>query len=180
MVPLVYLSNFWRTREIPLINCEINLILTQPEKSVLSNDAKATAFPITNTNFYVSVITLSTQDNTKLLQQLKSSFKRTINQNKNQPKVTTETSNPYLDFLIEPIFQGVNRLFVLSFENKDNRAAHTRYYLPTAEIKYYNVMTDRRNYFDQPVKNDLITYDNTRKIAVGQGDDYTIAYLFIS
>ena len=179
MDPLVYLSNFWRTREIRLINCEFNLILTQPEKSVLSNDAKATTFPITNTNFYVSVITLSTQDNTKLLQQLKSGFKRTINQNKYQPKVTTKTSNPYLDFLIEPIFEGVNRLFVLSFENKDNRTAHTKYYLPTAEIKYY-VMTDRRNYFDQPVKNDLITYDNTRKNVVGQGDDYTIAYLFIS
>ena len=129
MDPLVYLSNFWRTREIPLINREFNLILTQPEKSVLSNDAKATTFLITNTNFYVSVITLSTQDNTKLLQQLKSGFKRTINQNKHQPKVTTKTSNPYLGFLIAPIFQGVNRFFVLSFENKDNRTAHTKYYL---------------------------------------------------
>ena len=82
MVPLKYLCNFWRTLEMPLINCEINLILTWSDKCVLSNDTKATTFAITDTKLYVAVVTLSTQDNAKLLEQLKSGFKRTINWNK--------------------------------------------------------------------------------------------------
>ena len=81
-MPLKYLSNFWRTFEMLLIKCEINLILTWSEKCVLSNDTKATTFAITDTKFYVLVVTPSTQDNAKLLQQLKSGFKRKINWNK--------------------------------------------------------------------------------------------------
>ena len=79
MVPLKYLSNFWRTLEMSLINCEINLIVTRFDKCVLSNDKKATIFAITDTKLYVPVVTLSTEDNAKLLHQLKSGFKRTIN-----------------------------------------------------------------------------------------------------
>ena len=71
MVPLKYLSNFWRTLEMPVINCEINLILTWSDKCVLSNDTKATTFAITDTKLYVPVVILSTQDNAKLLEQLK-------------------------------------------------------------------------------------------------------------
>ena len=82
MVPLKYLINFWKTLEMPLINCEINLILTWSAKFVLSNDTKATTFAVTDTKFYVLVAALSTQDNAKLLQQLKLDFKRTINWNK--------------------------------------------------------------------------------------------------
>ena len=85
--------------------------------------------------------------------------------------------NPYLDFLIDPIFQGVNRLFVLSFENKVDRTVQTKYFLPNVEIKDYNVMIDGRKFFDQPVKNDLRTFDNIQKIAIGQGDDYTTGCL---
>ena len=81
MVSLQYLSNFWRTLEISLINCEINLILTWSSKCVLSNEAKTTTFVITDTKRYAPVLTLSTQNSSKLLQQLKSSFKRTINWN---------------------------------------------------------------------------------------------------
>ena len=127
---------------MPLINCEINLILTWSDKCVLSNDTKATTFAITDTKLYVPVVTLSTQDNGKLLEQLKSGFKRTINWNKYEPNV----SNPYLDFLINPGFQGVNKLFVLSFENNGGRTVHTKYYLSTVEIKGYNVMIDGRNF----------------------------------
>ena len=79
MVSLKYLSKLWRTFEMPLINCEINLILTWSEKCVLSNDAKATTFAITDTKLYVPIVTLSIQYNANLLQQLKSGFKRTIN-----------------------------------------------------------------------------------------------------
>ena len=116
-VSLKYLSNFWRTLEMPLINCEINLILTWSEDCVVSSAAGK----ITDTKHYVPVVTLSTQDNTKLLDKLKSGFKRTINWNKHQPKVSTERQNQYLDLLIETSFQGVNRLFVLLFENEEDR-----------------------------------------------------------
>ena len=125
------------------------------------------------TKLDVSVVTLSTQGIAKLFEQLKSGFERTINWNKYDSKVSLRAPNPYSDLLIDPSIQGVNRLFLLSFENKDDRTVHTKYYAPTIEIKVYNVMIDGKNYFDQPVKNDLITYDNIRKNTTSQGDDYT-------
>ena len=82
IVPLKYSSNFWRTLEIPLINCEVNLILTWSSTCVITNSTSAGIFPITDTKLYIPVVTLSIQDNAKLLQQLKSGFKRTINWNK--------------------------------------------------------------------------------------------------
>ena len=84
IVPLKYLSNFWRTLEMPLINCEVNLILTWSKDCVITNSTGAGKFKITETKLYVPVVTLSTQDNAKLLQQLKSGFRRTINWNKYQ------------------------------------------------------------------------------------------------
>ena len=91
-----------------------------------------------------------------MLQQLKSGFKRTVNWNKYQPK-TEEYNNrkPYLDCLIDTSFQGVNRLFVLSFENDADRIVHTEYYLPKVEIKGYNVKIDGRNFFDQSINNNI-------------------------
>ena len=66
---------------------------------------------------------------------------------------------------------------VLPFENETDREVHTQYYLPTEEIKDYNVTIDGRNFFDQPINNDFKTYDNTRKIATGQGEYYTTGCL---
>ena len=153
MAPLKYLSNFWRTLKKPLLNFDFNLILTWSVVCVLSNDTKVTTFAITDTKLYVLLLTLSTQDSAKLLPQLKSGFKRTINWNKYQSKVTIQVPNPYLDYLINPSFEGVNRLFVLSFENTTDRIVHRKYFLPTVEIKDYNVMIDGQNVFDQQVKN---------------------------
>ena len=82
MVPLKYLSNFWRTLEMPLINCEVNLIFTWSSACGNTNSRGAGIFAITDTTLYVPVVTLSIQENTKLLQQLKSGFKRVINWNK--------------------------------------------------------------------------------------------------
>ena len=82
MVPLKYLSNFWRTLETPLINCEVNLILKWSSTCVITNSTSAGKFEITDTKLYVPVVTLSTKENAKLLQQLKSGFKRVINWNK--------------------------------------------------------------------------------------------------
>ena len=104
-------------------------------------------FAITETKLYVPVVTLLTQDNAKLPQQLKSGFKRTINQNKYESSIRTFTKNRYLNYLINPRFQGVNRPFVLSFENENDRTSHSTYCLPEVEIKNYNVMIDGRNFF---------------------------------
>ena len=103
---------------MPLINCEINLMLYWSENCFLSSNAatnQAATFAITDTKLYVPVLTLSTQDNAKLLQQLKSEFKRIIIWSKYQSRVSSQTQNQYLDYLIDPNFQGAKRLFVLSF-----------------------------------------------------------------
>ena len=179
MVPLKYLSNFLRTLEMPLIDCEISLQLIWSKKYFLVAGTAANhkpKFQITDTELYVPVVTLSTQDNIKLLKQLESGFKRTIHWNKYLSKTTYKAQNRYLDFLIEASFQGINRL-VLSFKDEDGRESYKQYYLPTVKIKDYKVMIDGRNFFDQPIKNDSKTYDNIRKIATGQGDDYTTGCL---
>ena len=134
---------------------------------MLSNNIKATTFVIADTKLYFPVVTLSTQDNANLLQQLKSGFKRTINWYKYQSKVTMQAPNSFLDHLIDPSFQGRRRLFVLSFENNADRTVHTKYYLPTVEIKDYNVIINGQNFFQQPVKHNLRTYDNIQRITTG-------------
>ena len=82
------------------------------------------------------------------------------------------SQNTNLNHLIEPRFQGINILFVLAFENDAQRTSKKRYYILNVEIKDYNVMIDGKNFFDQRVKNDKVTYENIRKITIGQGDDY--------
>ena len=174
-VALKYLSNFRITLEM-----KINLILTWSITCFIIDNPIAgqeRIFTITDTNLYVPIITLSIQDNAKLLQQLKSGFKRTINWNKYELKLTVQAQNQYLDSVINPSSQGVNRLFVLSFQNNGSRTSYTIYNLPLVEVNCYNVVIDGRNFFEQPVKNNFITYDNIWKIATGQGDDYTTGCL---
>ena len=117
MVPLKYLTNFQRTLEMTLITCEINIILTWFKECVIASNTatnQEVIFPKTDTKLYVLVVTLSTQDNAKLLQHLKSGFKKEeltgTNINKKKP---TKVPNPYLDYLIDPSFHGVKRRFVL-------------------------------------------------------------------
>ena len=180
MVPLKYLSNFWRTLEMFLTNCQINLILTwSTNRAIVSTNVanQNTTFKITDTKSYVPVVTLSIQDNSKLFQQLKSGFKGVINWNKYLSKPELFRKNPNLNHLVEPSFQGVNRLFVLVFENYTQRTSAKSYYLPNVEIKDYNIMINGENFFDQPVKNNKVTNENIRKIVTGQGDDYTTGCL---
>ena len=167
MVPLKYLGNFWRTLEILLNNCEVNLILTWSANcTIIYTDTadQIPTFTITETKLYNSVVTLSTQDNAKLLPQLKPGFKRRINWNKHMAGINIGR-NPDLNHLVEQSFQGVNRLFVQAFENGVQRTSNRRYYLPNVEIKDHNVMTNVKNFFDQPVKNKMANLDtagNTR------------------
>ena len=150
---------------MPLLNCEVELILTWSENYVIISTIIANqnpTFTITETNLYVPVVTLSTQDNAKLLRQIKSGFKRIIGWNKYlaKPKLLAQNSNS--NHLIEPSFQGVNRSFVLAliiefFEDDAQRTSNKRICIPNVEIKDCNVMVDGKNFFDQPIKNDKVT-----------------------
>ena len=168
---------------MPLINCEVELILTWYAVCVIiyTNVAnQVPTFTITETNLYVPAVSLSTQDNAKLLPQIISGFKRTIRWNKYVSKPELLVQNENLNHLIEPSFQGVNRLFVLAFEHDDDngqRISNKKYYFPNVEIKDYNVIIDGKNFFDQPVRNNKATYKNIRKTATGRGDDYTTGCL---
>ena len=131
------MSNFWRSLNIPLINCEVELILIWFKNCVLISKAtreanyganpivhkidnpKNAIFEITNPKLFVPVVTLSKENDTKLLEQLKSGFKRTIKWNKYRSQMTVQPQNNNLNYLIDPTFTNVNRLFVLLFARTD-------------------------------------------------------------
>ena len=134
VVPLKYLSNFWRTLDMPLINCEVSLTLTWSENCVLTdittqaavavqgnNPARSAinaptnaTFQITDTKLYVPVVTLLTGNNKRLLEHLRTGFKRTIKWNKYRLEMTNQTETSHLNHLIDPTFTKVNRLFYRS------------------------------------------------------------------
>ena len=117
------------------------------------------------------------QEDIKLHKQLESSFIRTINWNKYLAKTANQAQNRYLDYLVDPSFQGVNRLFILSFKDNDGRESHKQYYLPVVEIKDYSIMINWRNLFDQPSKKWCKNMWQIWKISSGQEDDYTTGCL---
>ena len=153
IVPLEHLSNFRRTLDMPLINCEINLTLTWTENCVLTSKATRhtdpdadpavaaidnptnAIFKITDTKFYISVVTLSTENDKRLLEQLIVGFKITIKWNKYRSEMTNQTQNNNLNYLIDPTFTKVNRLLVLSFENENDRTSFSEYFVPNDQIK---------------------------------------------
>ena len=121
---------------MPLINCEIyltlnwseNCVITRMEKRIIVNTQRdvsptGATFKITGTKLYVSVVTLSTKNNNNFLEQLKSGFKRTIKWNRYKSEMTNQTKTNHLNHLIDPTFIKVNRLFVLSFENEEDRTS---------------------------------------------------------
>ena len=103
---------------------------------------KNVTFQITDTKSYVPVVTLSAKDDNNFLEQLKSGFKRTIKQNKYRSERSNQTKTNHLDYLIDATFKKVNRLFVLSFENEEDRTSFLKYYVPKVEIKDFNVLVD--------------------------------------
>ena len=181
-VPLKYLSNFWRSLEMPLINCKVELSLTWNENCILTSLVGNSTFTITDAKLYVPVVTLSTEDSVKLSKLLSKGFKRPVYCN--EYKIIVEKlyneNNPIREES-DSSWQGINRLFVLAYEGGANRVKtdfHKRYFLPKVEIKNYNTEIDGRNFYDQLINNqetnDLIKqYNEVRKVSTGQGDDYT-------
>ena len=132
-----------------LINCEVNLIFTWSANCfiIYTNVANQNpSFEKTETKLYVPLVILSSQDNAKLLPQLKSGLKRTINWNKYLSKPELLVQNQNLNHLVEPSFQGVNKVFVLAFENNAQRTSNKRYYLPNLEIKDYIVTINGKTF----------------------------------
>ena len=187
-IPLKYLGNFWRSLDIPLINCEITLILSWYKECVLIGKALRNApdpqpnlpiaaiesptsarFEITDCKLYVPVVTLSAENDNKLLEQLKSGFRRTIKWNKYMSQMSNKNKNNNLNYLIDPTFINVNRLFVLSFENEDDTTSYYKYYMPSVEIKDYNVLIDGNAFFELPVKNLEETYEKIIQITDHSG-----------
>ena len=187
-VPLKYLSNFFRSLEMPLINCKIHLELNWTKNCVLpSADGNGgdVSFKITETKLYVPIITLSTKDNVNLTKQLNEGFKRSVYWSKYKSKVESKVddNNNVTRFPLDNSFQGVNRLFVLPFNNIDNdvnegkRNSYKKYFLPRVDITKYNVLIDDRNFYDQPISDQIRKYDEVRRIATGKGDEYTTGCL---
>ena len=130
-------------------------------------------FTITNAKIYVLVVTLLTEDDNKLLQQLKTRFKRTIKWNKYRSKMTNQAKTNNLNYLIHPTFSKFNRIFVLLFESEDDRASFNKYYTLTVEVKDYHVVIYGKSFFDVPIKNKEETYEQI--IEMGRNNDYTTA-----
>ena len=120
---------------------------------------------------YVPVVTLSAKSDYKLLEQLKTGFKRTIKWNKYRSEMSNETKNNNLNYLIDPTFTNVNRLFVLPFENENDLTSFSKYYVPRVEIKDFNVLTDGEPFFEIPVKNKEEAYEQI--IEMSKNNDYT-------
>ena len=108
-------------------------------------------FKITGTKLYVSVATLSTGNDNNLLEKLRTRFKRTIKWNKYRSERTNQTKHNNLNYWIGPTFTKVNRLFVLSFENENDRTSFSKYYVPNVQIKDFNVLIDGKSFFDMPI-----------------------------
>ena len=177
-VPQKYLSNFWRSIEIPLINGKVDISLSWNKNCILTSLAGNTTFTITDAKLYVPVVTISIEDNAKLMKLLNEGFKRFVYWNKYKVIPNkTYNQNSYIRKLLDASFQGVKRLFVLAYDNTgDNPVtadSHKRYFLPRKKINNYNIEIDGRNFYDQPINDSVKQYDEIRKISTGQGDDYT-------
>ena len=195
-VPLKYLSNFWRSLEIPLINCKIELSLKWIENCVLTSaaigaNANATGadsatFKITDAKLYVPIVTLSAEDNVKLSKLLGEGFKRSIYWNgykvidNKVVKIATNNEEKYITELLDSSWQGVKRLFVLVYNNKegDNEVSvdsFKKYFLPRFKITILKLMVEI--FMVSQLMTQLNNMMKSEKISTGQGDDYSIGCL---
>ena len=182
VVPLKYLSNFFRSLEMPLINCKIKLNLTWKKECILSNQRGDAVFIINDTKLYVPVVTLSKEDNKGFIEQQNKGFQRSIYWNEYKTKEQNEDAdaNVFKYINLDPSFQGFNRLFVMAYNRADGqptRNGPTKYYLPRIDLEKYNVIIDGRNFYDNPIESDIEKYRELKKVMIGKGEDYTTGSL---
>ena len=183
VVPLKYLSNFLRSLEMPLINCKIKLNLTWKKECVLSNQNGNAIFIINDTKMYVPIVTLSKEDNKDFIEQQNKGFERSIYWNEYKAKEINEDAdaNVFKYIYLDPSFQGVNRLFVMTYNRANGqptRNGQQKYYLPRIDLEKYNVIIDGRNFYDNPIESDIEKYRELKKVMVGKGEDYTTGLTF--
>ena len=194
-IPLKYLGNFWRALNIPLISCEVplelkwnrNCVITSLERRqvdagppiVRDNAPTDATLAIDKCKLYIPAVTLSKDDEIKLLTNLKSGFKRETKWYKYRSQMSTEAANNNLNILIDPTFTNVNRLFVLAYEvdnnDNDNRQSFSQFYLPRVIVKDYNVIIDKLVFFDFPIKTEEESYEKI--IDISRNNEYTTGNL---
>ena len=187
-IPLKYLGNFWRALNIPLISCEVSLELKWNKNCTITsleqrdigggnrdNAPTGATLAINDCKLYVPAVTLSKDDEIKLITNLKSGFKTEIIWNKYRSQMTTEAVNNNLNILIDPTFTNVNRLFVLAYQNADDRHSFSQFYLPRVMVKDFNVIIDKLTFFDLPIKTEEEAYEKI--IDINRNNEYTTSNL---
>ena len=187
-IPLKYFGNFWRALNIPLISCEVSLELKWDKNCVITsleqrdigggnrdNAPTGATLDINVCKLYVPAVTLSKDDEIKLLTNLESGFKREITLNKYRSQMTTEAVNNNLNILIDPTFTNVNRLIVLAYQNADDRQSFSQFYLRKVLVRDINVIIDKLAFFDLPVKTEEEAYEKI--IDISRNNEYTTGNL---
>ena len=185
-IPLKYLGNFWRALNMPLISCEVSLelkwnkncVITSLERRqvdagppiVRDNAPTGATLSINDCKLYIPVVTLSKNDEIKLLTILKSGFTREIIWNKYRSQMSTEPANNNLNILIDPTFTNVKRLFVLAYHTAANRQSFSQFYMPRVMIKDFNVIIDKLVFFDLPIKTEEEAYEKI--IDISRNNEY--------
>ena len=187
-IPLKYLGNLWRALNIPLISCEVSLELKWDKNCIITsleqrdigggnrdNAPTGATLAINNCKLYVPAVTLSKDDDFKLLTNLKSGFKREIIWNKYRLQMTTEAINNNLNILIDPTFTNVNKLFVLAYRTTDDRQSFSQFYLPRVMVKDCNVIIDELTFFSLPIRTEEEAYEKI--IDISRNNGYTTGNL---
>ena len=151
---------------MPLINCKVELSLKWYENCILSSAGTAATFAITDTKLYVPIVTLKTEDNTKLSKLLSDGFKRSIYWNKYKVidnifvEMTKNNEEKYIRELLDSSYQGVKRLFALAYSNTEGNNkvsinSFKKYFLPRVKIESYNIEINGRNFYDHPMNDSI-------------------------
>ena len=190
-IPLKYLGNFWRALNIPLISCEVSLKLKWNKNCIITSleERQVDASPpvvrddgptgatlaINDCKLYIPVVTLSKDDEIKLLTNLKSGFTREVIWNKYRSQMSTEAINNNLNILIDPTFTNVDRLFVLVYQTADDRHSYSQFYLPKVIGKDFNVIIDKLAFFDLPIRTEEEAYEKI--LDISRNNEYTTGNL---
>ena len=191
-------KSFLEILEMPLIKCKVKLLLKWIENCVLNTaeiganadatGADSATLEVTDAKLYVPGVTLSAEDNVKLVKQLNEGFKRPVYWNKYKVthnkvvEIAAANAEKHIRELLDSSYEGFKRLFVLAYDNAVGNKqvfvdSFKEYFLPRVKIKIWNIKIDGRNFYDQPINDSIKQYDEIRKISTGQGDDYTTGCL---